>query len=364
MLAEQSVILELEEAVRAGSPAKRLEALRQVTSLFQNDGLRLSDEQIAVFDDVFCLLILNVETRARAQLSRQLSRLDHAPTGIIQHLARDDEISVAAHVLAHSKQVATTTLVDIARSKGQDHLYAIAGRIDLPEIVTDVIVTRGEPRVIRSLASNATARFSETGYAGMVAHAGADDDLTEILGLRPDLPFQFREDLLRRATEAVRERLSENAPPELKDEIGRVLASIAGSVALPAPPKPPQDFARAEASVKRMKSSGELSEPAILTFAETNRFDEIAAALAMTNEVPTPMMAKVLAGTRHDLVLIPCKAAGLSWATVEIILSRRPTTQPLNPKILMTAAQDYRRLSVETAQRTLRFWLLHDKVEK
>jgi len=364
MLAGHSVILELEETVRAGSPAKRLDALRQVTSLFLNDGVRLSDEQIAVFDDVFCLLVLNVETRARAQLSRQLARVEHAPTGIIQTLARDDEISVAAHVLAHSKQVATATLVDVASSKGQDHLYAIAGRINLPEAVTDVIVTRGEPRVIRSLASNATARFSEIGYAGMVAHAGADDDLTEILGMRPDLPFHFREDLLRRATEAVREKLTENAPAELKDEIGRVLASITGSVALPAPPKPPQDFTRAEASVKRMKSSGELSEPAILTFAETNRFDEIAAALAVENSVPTPMMAKVLAGTRHDLVLIPCKAAGLSWATVETILSRRPTMQPLNPKILMAAAQDYRRLSVETAQRTLRFWLLHDKVEK
>ena len=33
MLAGHSVILELEEAVRAGSPAKRLDALRQVTSL-------------------------------------------------------------------------------------------------------------------------------------------------------------------------------------------------------------------------------------------------------------------------------------------------------------------------------------------
>ena len=72
MLAEHSVILELEEAVRAGSPAKRIDALRQVTNLFLNDGVRLSDEQVKVFDDVFCLLVLNVETRARAQLSRQL----------------------------------------------------------------------------------------------------------------------------------------------------------------------------------------------------------------------------------------------------------------------------------------------------
>lgn len=302
--------------------------------------------------------------RARAQLSRRLARVDHAPTEIIQRLAKDDEIEVAAHVLAHSRQVATGTLVDVALTKGQDHLYAIAGRINLPEAVTDVIVDRGEPRVIRSLASNATARFSDTGYAGMVARAGTDDDLTEILGLRPDLPFQFRKDLLRRATEEVRARLTANAPPELKDEIGRVLISIAGSAAVPAIPRPPQDFTRAEASVRQMKSIGNLSEPAILTFAETNRFDEIAAALAVENNVPTAMMARVLAGTRHDLVLIPCKAAGLSWATVETILTRRPTIQPLNPPTLLAAAQDYRRLTAETAQRTLRFWLLHDKVEK
>jgi uncharacterized protein (DUF2336 family) len=358
---EDSVILELEEAVRGGSPERRVKTLRQVTNLFLNDGARLSAEQIEVFDDVFCLLVLKVETTARAELSRRLARVDHAPVKVIQQLARDDEIAVACHVLAHSRQVATGTLVEVANTKGQDHLLAIAGRKNLPEAVTDAIVSRGESLVIRSLASNATAQFSNTGYAGMVAHAEADDSLIEILGMRPDLPAALRQDLLRRATEEVRNRLSANAPPELRDEITRVLRSIAGNAALPAQP---QDFTRAEESVKRMKARDELSEPAILTFAQAGRFDEIAAALAVENNVPTAMMAKVLAGTRHDLVLIPCKAAGLSWTTAETILTKRPTVQPLNPPTLMAAAQDYRRLSVETAQRTLRFWLLHDKVEK
>jgi len=358
---EDSVILELEEAVRGGSPERRVKTLRQVTGLFLNDGARLSDEQIKIFDDVFCLLVLNVETKARAELSQRLARVDYAPVEVIQRLARDDEIAVAGHVLAHSRQVATGTLVEVANTQGQGHLFAIAGRKNLPEAVTDVIVDRGEPWVIRSLASNATARFSNTGYAGIVAHAEADDDLTEILGLRPDLPASLRQDLLRRATEEVRNRLSANAPPELKDEITRVLRSVAGGAMLPAPP---QDFARAEENVKRMKAHDELSEPAILTFAQANRFDEIAAALAVENNVPTAMIAKVLTGTRTDLVLIPCKAAGLSWTTVETILTKRPTVQALNPPTLMAAAQDYRRLSVETAQRTLRFWLLHDKVEK
>ena len=50
-----SIIAELEDAVRGGSSAKRVETLRQVTDLFLNDGERLSDDQVKVFDDVLCL---------------------------------------------------------------------------------------------------------------------------------------------------------------------------------------------------------------------------------------------------------------------------------------------------------------------
>ena len=186
-----SIIAELEDAVRGGSSARRVETLRQVTDLFLNDGERLSDDQVKVFDDVLCLLIARVETRARAELSKRLAPLDYAPFEVIQHLAWDDEIAVAGDVLTHSSRLSTEALVEIASTKGQDHLLAISARDNLPEAVTDVIVERGETRVIRRLANNATARFSEAGYSGMVAHADDDDELVEILGLRLDLPVEI-----------------------------------------------------------------------------------------------------------------------------------------------------------------------------
>ena len=83
-----SIIAELEDAVRGGSSAKRVETLRQVTDLFLNDGARLSDDQVKVFDDVLCLLIARVETRAKAELSRRLAPLDYAPFEVIQHMAK------------------------------------------------------------------------------------------------------------------------------------------------------------------------------------------------------------------------------------------------------------------------------------
>jgi len=202
-----SIIAELEDAVRGGSSARRVETLRQVTDLFLNDGERLSDDQVKVFDDVLCLLIARVETRAKAELSKRLAPLDYAPFEVIQHLATDDEIAVAGEVLTHSTRVSTDTLVEVASAKGQDHLLAISGRANLPEEVTDVIVDRGDGRDIRKLANNASANFSEAGYSNIVARADGDDELVEILGLRLDLPIQYLRDLVRRAKDTVRARL-------------------------------------------------------------------------------------------------------------------------------------------------------------
>ena len=166
-----SIIAELEDAVRGGSSAKRVETLRQVTDLFLNDGERLNDDQVKVFDDVLCLLIARVETRAKAELSKRLAPLDYAPFEVIHHLAWDDEIEVAGNVLANSSRLGTEVLVEIASSKGQEHLLAISGRASLPAAVTDVIVDRGEGAVIRKLANNAGAEFSDKGYSNIVARA-------------------------------------------------------------------------------------------------------------------------------------------------------------------------------------------------
>ena len=354
-----SIISELEDAVSGGSSAKRVSTLRRVTDLFLHDAERLSDEQVKVFDDVLCFMIARVETRARAELAKRLAPVDYAPFEVIQQLAFDDEIEVAADVLTNSSRLGTEALVKIASTKSQDHLLAISGRANLPEAVTDVIVDRGEGKVIRRLANNASARFSEAGYSGMVAHAEADDQLIEILGLRVDLPVKFLRDLLRRAKDAVRERLLAIAPQSVKDEIQRVLSEIGRE-----PQAPARDFSMAEQLVKLMKSLNELDEAAIVKFVGGGKFDEVAAALAALNNVPTELMARVVEGTRADLLLIPCKSIGLDWMVVESILRQRPVVPKIDDRTIWQAHRDYGRLSVETAQRTVRFWQLHNRIEK
>src|SRR5947207_9238606 len=100
--AQTSIIAELEDAVRNGSSEKRVGTLRQVTDLFLNDGDRLSDDQVKVFDDVLCILIARVETRAKAELSQRLAQLDYTHFEVIQHLTRDKDIAVVCEELATS----------------------------------------------------------------------------------------------------------------------------------------------------------------------------------------------------------------------------------------------------------------------
>ncbi len=357
---DHSIIAELEEAVRSGSPQKRVATLRRVTDLFLEGGETFNDQQVSVFDDVLCLLIARVESRARAELGTRLAPLDYAPAEAIKHLAWDREIAVAGSVLRKSCRLTGSDLVAIASTQGQDHLLAISDRSHLPEKVTDVLVHRGERQVIRRLAGNATARFSDAGYGSLVARAEADDELVELIGLRLDLPYRFLRDLLRRATKAVCARLALIAPPERQAEINEALRPITDEEAISFA----RDYSTAEIQVSSMKQRDELDDAALARFAATGKFEEIVASLAILNRVSTDLMARLMEGPRSDLILIPCKAAGLNWATVEAILSNRQPQQPISVQTLKLAGKDYERMTRQNARRSLRAWQFNNKIDK
>ncbi len=65
----QSLITELEAAIRTGSKDKRIDFLRRITDLFVADADRFNDQQIDVFDDVLGHLINRIEGKALAELS-------------------------------------------------------------------------------------------------------------------------------------------------------------------------------------------------------------------------------------------------------------------------------------------------------
>ena len=66
-----------------------------------------------------------------------------APREAVRRLAFHDDALVAAPVLTKSKPLSEKDLIEIANTRGQQHLLAISGRETLNEAVTDVLIKRG-----------------------------------------------------------------------------------------------------------------------------------------------------------------------------------------------------------------------------
>jgi uncharacterized protein (DUF2336 family) len=351
--ARESLLGELENAVHSGSKADRIDTLRRITDLFLSTQDRLTAEQIDVFDDVILHLVKRIEMRALAELSERLAPVENAPLGVIQTLARDDEIAVAGPILTNGVRLPISDLVEIARTKGQAHLLAISGRRTLDEAVTDILIDRGDLQVHRRLASSPGAHFSNAGMSRLVQKAEADDTLTEKLGLRLDLPLHLLRQLLEKAREIVREKLLRLAPPTHRDAIQTVLSSMNASVLHGLSPAP--DFDRARRVVHKMHVDGELDETALLQFVKGSRYAESIMALSQMCATSHEIIDRIVQSDRSEALLVPCRAAGLGWTTVRSLLqiSQRAA---VSPDELDTLKSDYAKLSSTTAQRVLRFW--------
>jgi uncharacterized protein (DUF2336 family) len=155
----QSVLDELVSPLATASTRHRLRIVDRITDLFAAGSRNYSHEQIALFDDVLRRLCTDIEVKARAKLAERLAGMHSAPPKLVRSFAFDDAIEVAAPVLVRSQQLTDDDLVENATTKSQDHLFAIAQRLKLSETVTDVLVERGNERVVHRVVRNKGPAF-------------------------------------------------------------------------------------------------------------------------------------------------------------------------------------------------------------
>jgi hypothetical protein len=156
------------------------------------------------------------------------------------------------------------------------------------------------------------------------------------------------------ATEAVRSWLLLNAPLEAKGEIERVVTSVANELSSEA--TSPRDYSRAQDLVAAMQQREALNEAALLSFADSQKYEEMVAALAALTSAPLQIIAAVMRSGRHDGILVACKAVKLKWRTAEAILKYRFSHHKVSDLELVQAKADFIILSQVAAERTLRFW--------
>jgi len=355
---EGSLFDDLDAALQSGSSEKRVAMLRQVTDLFLSDADRLNEEQISVFDNVLVKLIERIEVRTLVEISERLAPVANAPIDLTLNLARHSEIGVARPILSSSSRLTTADLVEIAKTKSQDHLLAISERAQIETAVTDVLMDRGNQAVVHSVAGNSGAKFSENGFAALLKAAETDDKLAEMTGSRLDLPLNLLRELLLRATDAVRSRLLSRTPSEFQDEVHRALGAAADAVDRES--SKPRDFQAAKAFVELLREKGGLHESTLLEFARKRKYEETVVALSLLSSASLEIVKPLMKSPRDDGLLIPCKVVDCNWETVSAILATKlpPGSAPKagHEKLKI----DFAKLSKSNAQRLLRFWQVRE----
>jgi uncharacterized protein (DUF2336 family) len=238
--------------------------------------------------------------------------------------------------------------------KGQGHLLAMSERPTLSPGITDVIVRRGEREVVRRAAGNAGARFSQAGYSSLIKRASQDGVLTLTVGQRDDLSGPQLKDLLAGSIDAVRRRLLEVVKPVRQAAIRQAMSEISG---VPELVESRRDFAPAQRTILALQKAGELNESTLLGFAKAYKYEESVAALAAMSGTRIATLDHLIAGDRHDPILIVGKMIGLEWATVRaLILLRLGPNRVPSPADIESARVNFARLMPSTAERVVNFW--------
>jgi uncharacterized protein (DUF2336 family) len=348
-----AIINELEEALSNGSSERRISTLHRITDLFVFGCGRFSDDHVALFDSVLSRLIADIKVTARAALADRLAAIPNAPPTVIRILAFDDAIDVAGPVLTQSERLDNATLVENANTKSQRHLLAISRRKALAETVTDVLVERGDRDVALSAVQNVGAQFSEAGYIRLVKRSAGDDELTQSVGSRPEIPRHHFVKLLAVASKAVRVALEATHPQNTR-EIQNVVANVATAIQAKAIAGS-RDYAAARALVESSRAAGRLNDGAIEAFARAGKFEETTAALAVLSELPIEVIERAIVQDRAEIILVIAKAVGLSWLAAKAVLMLAPNRRRMSAQALEQCMVGFARLKRGTAQQVIDF---------
>ncbi len=297
----QSLVDDLNNAVASRDDQQRLRILERVADLFAAGSRGYSSDQVALFDDVLQKLAADIEVKARAKLAQRLSRIDSAPPKLIRSLAFDDAIEVAELVLAHSQQLSDADLVENATTKSPEHLLAIAQRLKLSELVTDVLVERGDRRVVHKVVKNNGARFSLAGYDKLTTRARCDRRLTLALARRRDLPRHYFLKLLETASAAVRAEL-ESSNPEAAAAIRDTIDDVATAVQQEAR-QTSRRYATAVRDANRLFNAQPFTESNVHAPAFAQDFERTVIALVKLGRFPPDVVERALLDKGADMIL-------------------------------------------------------------
>ena len=186
------------------SPQARAATVGKVAQQFTRGDLSARERKIT--EDIFRILLRDVEVKVRLALSDHLKDAKTLPRDVAMSLARDVD-QVAVPVLEHSTVLTDDDLIEIVRAFGTTKQRAIARRKVVSHSVAAALVETGDEDVVHDLIANVGADISEKSLQKVLDTLGDRERLHAPLVARPRLPLRVAERLVTVVASHLQEQL-------------------------------------------------------------------------------------------------------------------------------------------------------------
>ena len=214
-MAEKLTGSDVQKLLADPSGENRASAAHKIARQFGEGGL--TDKERSIAEDIFSLMVKDVEMQVRAALSSNLKDVPGLSNDLAKTLASDLSDEVALPMLQYSNALTDADLVEIVRSQNASRTKAVAERPAVSRQVSDAIVTHGDEDSVVALVSNTGAEISETSLNKVVDKYGDVPRIQEPLVQRPTLPVSIAEKLVARVADHLKDYLVQHH--ELSDEM-------------------------------------------------------------------------------------------------------------------------------------------------
>ena len=268
------------------------------------------------------------------------------PHNVAVSLGGDSNAEVARLVLSLSPVLTDTDLAAIAVTQSQQHLVAIAERARLSEGVTDILVERGDQKVLHTVSANEGAAFSDRGFDRLLERGGDDAAITDALARRSDLAPNRAQRVLR-----IVEQFSDG---------GNAAPATDASVSLARQAR--QQRLEVKLLLSDLAAKVREVDDVLTMLADEDRAYHLSQVLSEIGGISIEQALRVLMQRDSSGIAVACRSLGIGATAFRAILQLRARRLYFSPRDVDDDVDAYDKLDLATAERTLRFLKLRTKI--
>lgn len=351
----------LAELAREPSSEKRRALMREVTDLFFDNKEEVSESESEHFGHILSAVSAEMDVVVRKELAHRFAQEKNTPRKLLHKLA-NDEIDIAEPVLRQSPALNDSALKDVIASDRQTHMRAISRRDRLSANVTKDLVHKGDDDTLLELAGNTGAEFDRASMQTMVNRSEHVPALQAPLVERKDLPPDLMNGMYDFAEDKVRKRIMQRNAEIPEDELRKAL-QLARQQASGKAPERPKGWRTAHVEMMNLHNAGSLDGRKLVHLERSHERMKFIHGLSVLTHIDYDTIHRILERSDIEAFALICRSLDFDMSLFVTLVVMVDKTGKYDIAKTRELGDLYMAVPMETAQRTIRFWQMRQKMQ-